>query len=359
MIGILPRYISRHFINLFIFSLLGAGLLCIVIDLVENVDLFIDAKAPLGVAILYYIYYFPYFLVLATPVGSLLATVFSLGILARNNEITAMKALGYSFYQVLGILLVLGVFVSMFSFVLSEGCAIPANQKKGEIRKRYLERARSDRYSRFRDLLIQDPPDKIINIAYFNMDTKTAYDVEIETFFQNRLISRLDAGEMTWNGKEWVVYKGYQRIFENESEKAFQIMQPIQFHFRFSPKELSMAQVKPDEMGFFELFRFIDKVRQCKGDIQRWLTDLYIRIAFPISNVVIVLLSMPLLYNRRKKSLAIGFGISLIISFLFFGCVILGQTMGHNKSMKPFLAAWFGNGIAGICSLINIKKTRK
>jgi lipopolysaccharide export system permease protein len=359
MKGILPRYLSRQFLSLFVFSLLGAGLLCIVIDIVENVDTFIDAKAPLNIAVLYYIYYFPYFLVLATPVGSLLATVFSVGVMARNNEITAMKALGFSFYQMMQILLTLGLFVSLFSFVLSEGAAIPANQKKGEIRRQYLEKSGFDRYLQFRDLLIQDPPDKIINIKFFDMGKKTAYNVEIETFNQNRLVSRLDTDEMTWNGKEWVVYRGYQRIFNNENENAFQINQPIHFHFRFTPKELSMAQIKPDEMGFVELLRFIEKVRQCKGDVQRWLTDLYMRIAFPLSNVFIILLSAPLIYNRRKKSLAIGFGISLIISFLFFGCVILGQTMGHNKSMKPLPAAWLGNCIAGVCGLIYIKKTRK
>ena len=112
-------------------------------------------------------------------------------------------------------------------------------------------------------------------------------------------------------------------------------------------------------MDVIELHRFVRKIRLLGGDSQRWMTDFYLRIAFPLSNFFIILFSVPFVYNRRKRSLTIGFGISLAICFFYFGLVKMGQVMGENGQLPPLLGACLGNGIVGIGSLINLFKTRK
>jgi lipopolysaccharide export system permease protein len=359
MSRLLSRYLSRRFIGLFIFSLMGAVVLFIVVDLIENADQFIDAKAAWHVVVVYYLNFLPNILVLTIPVGTLLATVFSVGILAKSNEITAMKALGYSFYQVMRVLLVLGFLISIFSFFLQEWVAIPSNRKMMEIKRQYLGKSDGSSFLKNRNLLIQEPPNKIIRIEFFNSSNNTAYNVIIETFMRNRLVSRMDAAEMNWNGKKWSIAKGYQRTFNNDEEFASPILKPVESQFQFTPKQLISSQIKPDEMQFFELWRFIRMIRQSKGEVQRWLTDFHSRIAFPVSNLLIVLLAAPLSYNRRKKSLAVGFGLCLLICFFYFGFIKLGETFGHNKSLHPIIAAWLGNGVAVLVGMINFTKTRK
>ncbi len=356
---ILPKYISRKFLGLFLFSLIGSVFLFIIVDLIENADQFIDAKVAWHVVVLYYLYFLPNILVLTIPVGTLLATVFSVGLLAKNNEITAMKALGYSFYQVMSILFALGFIISILSFAMEELIAIPANARMMEIKRQYLSKNEGVSYIKYRNLLIQEPPDKIVKIEFYDITSSTARNVIIETFSRNRLISRVDAAEMHWKNNTWIIPKGYQRNFFDDREEAIPILEPIVFHFQFTPKELASAQIKPDEMRFLELWRFIQKVRNSKGEVQRWLTDFQMRIAFPVSNLFIVLLAAPLSYNRRKKSLAVGFGLCLIICFFFFGFIKLGQTLGQNNSMPPIMAAWMGNGVAAACGMINFLLTRK
>jgi lipopolysaccharide export system permease protein len=359
VIRILPGYLTRRFLGLFLFSLMGAVLLFVIVDCVENVDQFIDGRVPAAVVALYYLYFIPYIAVLTMPMGTLLATVFSVGVLAKNNEITAMKALGYSFHQMMRTLLYLGAAVAVFNFFLNESAAIPANRKKEEIRTRYLSGTKRKNLSKFRNLQIQDPPDRIVSIEAYNPDTKTATRVKIETFSGNHLIHRIDAPFMTWRNKRWEIPGGYERFFSGDSERAAAITRPESFRFQFSPRELATAQVSPDEMRYGELRRFIRKVRQTRGEYQRWQTDLNMRVAFPVSNVLIVLLAAPLAYNRRKKSLAVGFGISLAICFLLFGCIKLGQTLGQNRTLPPFVAAWLGNGVAAAAGLVSVRITRK
>ena len=309
---ILPRYIKSRFVGLFLFCLLSAFLVFLIVDLVENFDQFIDNEVPRKIAIQYYVYYTPYILVLTFPIATLLATVFSIGSFARHNEMVALKSLGYSLYQVIGHMMVLGFILSLVSFLLAEGIGADAVRKKEEIRKAYLERRRGNR-SQLRNLEIQEPPDMIISIGYLNVEKGEALRVKIETFDGHLLVSRLDAPAMRWDGEAWIVNQGYLRSFEEGLEQAQALIEPRRFFFRFNPRELMMAQVKPDEMSFVELLRFVRRVQETGGEVYRWMTDLHLRIAFPFSNFIIIFFSVPLVYNRRKRSLSVGFGISLVI----------------------------------------------
>lgn len=359
MIIILPGYIRSKFLKLFVSCLISVIMIYLVVDLVENLDQFLDRDVPNKVILLYYLYYVPYITVLTMPVATLLASVFSVGIFARHNELVAMKSLGYSMYRVARTLLGMGLGVSLLTFFLSESVTIQMNRKRQDIRRTYLSRTGGGVSKQLRNLEIQEPPDKIVTIGYYDDKKQVAKQVKIETFQESRLVSRLDSPSMQWNGQAWVVSKGYQRIFDGENEKAHLIDRPETFHFQFDPAELILAQIKPEEMKFLELYDFVGRVRELGGEGHRWLTDFHLRIAFPMSNLIIVFFSIPIAYNRRKKSLTVGFGISLLICFFYFGLVKMGQTMGQKGSLPPFWAAWLGNNIMGICSVINVIKTRK
>lgn len=354
----LSLYLARQFLALFFFTLLAGVLLFIIVDLVENIDRFIDARTPWPVVIRFYLYYLPYIVALTLPVGTLLATIFSIGDLAQHNEIVAMKALGYSIYQVLCTLVILGIGISLAGFIFAESLGIPGYRKKEMIKRQYLDRIRKSRFS-YESLLIQEPPDHIISIDYFDPQTHTAYGVRIERFEKNRLVFRIDGEQMIWRENHWEIQQGYIREFLEDKEKAMPFHSPKQFRFQLTPDDLLKAHWKPDEMSIFELWHFIQKVKKTRGEVDRWLTAWHMRIAFPFSNLMVILLGLPLVYNRRKKSLAVGFGLGLGICFIFYGLIKLGQTLGENKQMAPFLAAWWGNGMALLGSFIVMRKVRK
>jgi len=359
MTRILPRYLRVRFLGLLLFCLLCVTIIFLVTNLVENLDEFIDKAVPRRVIFLYYIYNIPYTVVLTLPVATLLATVFSVGSFARHNEMVAMKSLGYSLYRVIWTLMGMGFLLSVLSFALAEGLMAHTNRKREEIRKVYLDKIRRSISSRLRNLEIQEPPDKIITIGFYDGEKKVAKSVKVETFIGHRLVSRLDSPSMRWDGEAWVVDEGFQRTFEGENEKAVPVLQPQRYHFQFNPEELLLAQVKPEEMSFRELRWFVGRVRQSGGEVHYWMTELHLRIAHPLSSLIIVLFSIPMAYNRRKKSIAVGFGISLAVCFFYFGLIKMGQTLGEKGSMHPLLAAWLGNGIMGICSFFNVIIARK
>ena len=355
---ILPAYIRKRFMGLFLFCLLSAFLVFLIVDLVENFDQFIDNNVPRKTAIQYYIFYSPYILVLTFPVATLLAAVFSIGSFAKHNEIVALKSLGYSLYRVIGHMMVLGFILSLVNLLLAEGVAAGAVRKKEEIHQTYLDKRRRAK-SQLRNLEIQEPPDKIITIGRLDVNRGEAYRVKIETFDDNRLVSRLDAPAMRWDGEVWVIPSGFLRTFQDGIEEAQPLNGPEKVFFRFNPRELMLAQVKPDAMNLIELSRFVRRVRETGGDVYRWMTDLHLRIAFPFSNFIIIFFCVPLVYNRRKRSLTVGFGISLVICFFYFGIIKAGQTMGQKGTLDPFIGAWLGNFVIILGSIVALVRTRK
>ena len=355
---ILQKYILKRFFFILTFSLVGVLLFFILSHLVENMDRFIDKQVPLKVVLMYYVYFIPYNLILVLPVATLLSTFFSLGVFAKNNEIVAMKALGYSLYQIATTLLITGFLISAASFVISEGIVVKANQRKEGIDQDYLHKSSKIKEARISRLVIQEPPNQIVSIGLYDAGKKEGKHVKIETFGENRLICRLDAPSITWNGKSWTIAHGIERFFDEEPEKAIPLDSTRTFQFRFTPDDILLTQEKPEEMGVVELKRFIDLVRSSGGEVQQWLTDYYLRFSFPLSNLIIILFSIPLAYNQRKN-LAIGFFISLGVCFFYFGLVKMGQTMGEKGSMNPMIAAWLGNGVLIIGGIINLVKARK
>jgi lipopolysaccharide export system permease protein len=356
---ILKKYLVRQFAAVFFLCLAAVLAIYVIVDLIENMDGFIDREVPWIQVLLYYLYYIPYILFLILPVATMLATVFSVGNMARHNELVAMKALGISLYQLVSVLLVAGLLVSVAGFLLAEVVVIQSNRKKTVIEIEYLKNQQQRTKDIFRNLKIQEPPDKIISIGTYDRKNERAKMVRIETFAQNTLVHRIDAPEMFWKEGQWEIQSGYERHFIQDREEAVPIDTLMRFTFQFRPRDVLLAQTTPEELSLFELRRFIDRIRQSGQEVNGWMTDYYMRAAFPFSNLFIVLLSVPLAYNRRKQSLTIGFGIALMIIFFYFGLIKLGQTMGHNGSLSPLIAAWIGNSLACVLGCANLVAVRK
>jgi lipopolysaccharide export system permease protein len=96
----LDLYLLRQFWIILGISVLGFVSIFVIVDLIENLDRFMDNKVPSPIVIQYYLYTLPWFVSIGLPMSMLLSTVFSLGSMVKRNEWTAMKASGISLYRV-------------------------------------------------------------------------------------------------------------------------------------------------------------------------------------------------------------------------------------------------------------------
>ncbi len=356
---ILDRYISRQFIGIVLFALLAFITLFVVVDLVEKMDNFIGSDVPKYIIGLYYLYTIPYYIVLTLPIAMLLASLFSLGNMARRNEIIVMKAAGMSLNRILLPVFIIAFLTSLGSLAFSEYVMPRATEKREIINNEYIEKDKQLWRTRIDNVYMKDPSGKQISILHFYASKNSGDKVSIKEFKGETLAKRIDARKMVWSDSVWILYDGYEREFVSDQEVAQPFSEKILTNFSLTPAELSKVLKKAEEMSFAELKEFIEKVKLNGGDTNRWMVDLYLKLSIPFASFIIVLFGAPLASHKRRGSAMTGFGISLAICFIYFGIVKTFQTLGHNGHISPFFAAWIANIIFGIGGIITLIKAPK
>lgn len=339
----LDYYVSKKFISTLIFTLIAFACIFVIVDLIDKLSDFLSKDVPKQLMILYYVYYLPYIMVLILPVGILLSSLFSIGKLAHNNEIVAMKSSGISLFRILLPLYFIGLLISLFVIYFGEKIVPYTNQKMFDIERQHMGK-HTHLKQRRSNMYFKDPNfHNWIYINHYDHRQKLANKVSIQMIENNRIKYRIDVEQMAWVDDHWELRNGYERQISNEE------IEPVYFEKRrfdkitFLPEDFEKIQKKQEEMTYEELKEFIEEVARNGGEPQTWLVDLYLKIAFPFSNFIILLFGAPLAAGKPRSGTAFGFGISLFVAFFFFGFVKTGQTLGHSGVIHPMLAAWIGN----------------
>lgn len=366
---ILDRYIIRQFIVSFLFGLIAFLMIFVLVDAMEHLDDFIDARAPVSVVVEYYIAFLPEIIKLMTPVAVLLGSLFVIGRLSTNSELTAMKSSGVSLYRILAPFLVVAFLIS-FASVYLNGWVVPrANSKKAYIERTVLNRG--DNVSSRMNIFFQEGPRRIVSLNYFDPRTNIASHVSVQDFADSNmtvLAHRYDAPQMKWIGPTsvaatpvpgWTLLKGAQRQFDGSTQHLSFFDTLPMGKLSLTPSDIEKKQRKPDEMDYGELKEFIQNQEQAGQDVSRWLVDFHSKVSFPFASVIMVLFGVPFASARPRSGLALGFGICTAVTFIYLAFMKVSQVIGYNGDVNPLLTAWLANLIflaAGIVNMIRVQK---
>jgi lipopolysaccharide export system permease protein len=361
-VTIIDRYILRQFILTALFALLAFMVIFVVVDMMENLDDFLDRSAGIGIIGTYYLYFLPEIIKLMIPVAMLLSALFTTGRLSTFNELTTLKSSGMSLYRFMAPLLILALLVSGVSIYFN-GWIVPfANKKKFELGRTYFQK--NIEFVSKNNIYIQDSPTRILSIGTFDEGRSVAYRVSLQDFDPKDptvVLARYDASEMRWDPGQltWTLYNGTERRFDRgkESMRPF-TARPLE-PLNFSADDIRKKQEKPDEMDYPGLSQFIENQRRAGQDVARWLVDFYGKTAFPFASLIVVLFGIPFSSVKRRSGLGVEFGIALAVCFIYMIFLKVSQAFGYNGDLDPLLTAWLANIIflvAGIYNLIRVPK---
>ena len=356
---LIDRYFLKYFLSILIFSVLASIMVFVVVDLIEHLDKFIDRHVPIPIVIDYYILYLPYIIYLILPVGMLLASLFAMGNLIKNNEFLAMKASGISLYRIFGWVTLLGLILSLGDLVLGETIVPFTNKIRLDIYRYQVKRLPKPTTSRRGKIYLQNSENEFVYIDYFDPQPKTAYRVSIQTLDHNKLIERIDAERMEYRQEKWVMHQVRQLRFHGEEIIEEQMDIKDGDFLTFLPEDLITVQTAPEEMNYFELKGFIANLLRSGNKAIKWIVDLNFKLSQPFTNLIIVIFGVPLAVTRRSGGVMMVFGIGLFVCFIYFGCMQVTKIMGYNGVLPPYIAAWISNGMFGLVGLWLLGWVRK
>ncbi|MFQ5903123.1 MAG: LptF/LptG family permease [Candidatus Binatia bacterium] len=129
--GILDRYLIRGFMRIFVITLLGTTALYLIVDFFDRVDNLLKTGTPLWTSIRYFLYKLPLLISRVFGFAALFSTLFSLGMLSRTQEITAMRSSGLSLRRISLPLLLISFLICIFTFFWNEAL-VPIFTRKSQ-----------------------------------------------------------------------------------------------------------------------------------------------------------------------------------------------------------------------------------
>lgn len=357
---LLTRYLAKEFLRLFGLGLGALLAIYWVVDLFENIDEFVRYQASARTVAAYFLYKTPLILSQVVPVAVLLATLLSLGLLARRSEIVAMRASGISLVRIAGPILALALAISGVVLVAGETVIPHATRMALHIKQVVIEK-RPPRVFRQNKVWMRTSGNWILNIGLISPDEDVLYEVHGFRFDRDfRLVERVHAQEMRWEKGTWILHRGRRWRFPAPYRVEEEGFDRRPFGIVEKPQDFRRVERDTDEMSFRELRAYVQRLQRGGHQATYYEVEMHKKLAFPFASLIMALIGIPyaLRGNPRNTSIAVGVGVSLIVSFGYWVVLSIGLSLGHAGKLPPLLAAWAANllfAFAGTYLLMDVR----
>ena len=367
-IGTLPLYLISLFVRWVLGVLCAFMVMFVVIDYVSNLKQFDQSSAH--EIFLYYWYYMPWIIQMTFPIVLLLATMFSMGNLARHSEIIAMKAAGIGIRKLTMPLLLLGVVLSVGMFYGGEKVLPKANALRKELTDSFRE-PRNSPLRRHAQKRKTGAPEFRRNFYYFgnhstmymfqdfNTSPQLARTVWRETFDTSSLKERIQAESMLYDSTGWRFIKGTVRRFNTEGANVTPF-DTLRDSVLTAPPVIMVARIKSkEEMSYWELSSYIDAAQRRGEQVRNYLGELEFKIALPLMNFIVILLGIAITARAGRKGSAVLFGIGISMVFAYWLISRFAIALAQNGHFPIWVGAWVGNAIFFVLGLVLYQKASR
>ena len=341
----LDYYIIKNFLSKLFLILLSFLLIFFTVDIIDKLDKFSKYSLTNQEIIDYYIYTLPEFISFAFPVSLLLSTIFCFTLLQKNNEITALKASGISLRRISSSILIMGFLFSIISFFFDNYIVIDQLSKRNHIEKK-LNPNKSNTLSR-KNNIYYHVGDTFLGIKRFNFFNNIGQNISIQKSEGADVIYRIDAEKMIWqeNNKKWLLKDINIRKWNKNKLNYYSIEDSLIDVKDISPEIIKKDNINPEDMSYWELSLFIEKLKDKGLSYNRWLVNKNFKTAFACSPLIMMVFGLALSIQKPRGNQASGVGLSIIVIFMYYLLIKFGQSLGYNNVINPFISVWMVNFI--------------
>lgn len=354
---VIDRYVYKEFLRNFLFSLAFFTVLLLVVRFSEKeMGKFISRNMSVSSSLLSLILQIPSFVFQVAPPSVLFATFFSLGRMTQYNEVTAMKAAGMSLYRVFQPVFIAAFLLALFMIVFSDQVMTRANAKEADIKDSY-SRVSGDATQ----VVFRSSGRRVFYIEHMMPRNHLMRNVTVYEFDEdNNLMRGTFAREASWADETWSLKNGIVRVFDRGrwDETPFE-------HLEVTVPEDPEVMAKRTKrdlngMSFSELSKVIGYKKAAGRTVRKDVVALHHKISFPFACFIMALLGAPLFVMFGKSGMAVGFLVTMAISFLYWGIAIaVFEAFGNNGKLPPTLSCWGANLVFAAVGVVLVYKVRK
>ncbi len=329
---ILHRYIAREVLQGFGLVFTGLVLLFAFFDLIHELSDLGRGHYTVGRMFVYVLLAMPAHAYDVLPISALIGTLYGLSNLSLHSEITAMRAAGLSRLNLGMALMRVGGLLVVGSFLIGE-LVMPISESAAQQWR--LTALNSLVATQFRSGLWVKDERSFVNIEEILPDT-TLRGVRIYTFDDNSHLASIrfaDRGEYAGDAG-WRLQKVVETRFVGEGS-VLQRLPELLWHSVLTPRILSVLLVEPEQMSLWNLFTYVQHLRENRQRTTRFEIAQWSKALYPLSILVMMWLAMPFSMHRsrsgglgRQIMLGIALGLTFYLTTRLFSYV--GQLYDWN-----------------------------
>jgi LPS export ABC transporter permease LptG len=357
--GLLDRYVARAFLGHFLLVIAAFGALFLLAEFLDMFDEIQRNRIRGKIVVHYFGFHGPFILHLIAPFGVLVATLTTFGIMARRNEITAMKAGGVSVFRASAAVVLAGAAVSLLMLGAGE-FLLPFTNRVAERDLNVIRGRPPQSSSLFQHRWMLGSGDRLYNYEYlvetpteFSLYGLSVYDISPRAF---ELTGRLYAARATWNGLTYDLDRGWRRTLGRRSGfEAFDTRRTGEID---PPAYFKREERESDQLGFGELWRHILSLKRKGMDVTRLRVQLHRKLSYPVIALVMALIGIPFSFVVGRRGALWGVGFSIVMAMLLWALLAIFEALGNHALLPPLLAAWVPNllfGVAGLYLLLTVE----
>ncbi|HEY7789461.1 MAG TPA: LPS export ABC transporter permease LptF [Vicinamibacterales bacterium] len=352
---LLDLYIARTYLRVFGLGCLGLLGIFYISNFIDLSDKLFKGQATVAQMMAYFYFATPQFIYYVVPISVLVATLVTIGALARTSELSVMKACGISLYRTAVPLLVFGLLASGFLYTLEERVLASANRRadaihdaiKGyppkllDIMNRHWIVGRQG--SIYHYGLFDPRSDSFDHLSIYDVDSHDWHLTSL-TFASTVAAAPVHASGGGGVESAWEARDGWRRT--GPQLASWQ---------RFSTEPLSLEPAgyfktdapEAEQMTFGQLRAYIEQLRASGFYVVPYLVELQKKIAFPFVTLIMTLLAVPFAVSTGRRGAMYGIGLGIVLAVTYWMMLSFFVAVGSAGLLAPLVAAWAPNMLFG------------
>ena len=355
--GPLDRYVFLEWLKIFVSTALGLPILLVIIDLTEHIQSYLDRNIPQANIALSYVYWMPQSMFLALPASVLFATVFSIGNFTRHSEVTAAKASGISFYRLVAPILMGALLASGIDLVIGE--LVPITDAR---RNDLLGESKVGSGMQRTNFVAAADYGRVYKAVSLDISQSSLDKLQIERKGNGKdyftVVTSAAGARYSGVSKHWMMSQGQMHVMNDTSSFDIAFENAVDIRMTEAPADLMAKPRDPAELRYAELTQFIKSLERSGGDANVLRVERALKIAIPVTCLVIALFGAPLATSTQRGGTAYGIGVSLATTVTFLMLIQLTKAVGKGGVIAPDIAAWIPNALFAVVGLILLVRVR-
>jgi LPS export ABC transporter permease LptF len=371
--NLLDLYVSREYLRVFLLGVIGLLGIFYISTFIDLVDKLFRGEATTAMLVRYFYFRTPQFVYYVIPMGVLVSTLVTIGLLTKNSELMVMRACGISLYRTAAPLLLFAAVASLGLYAMQEQVLASANREAdrleriirhwppatGALNRRWIVGGQNEIYH----YDVFDPQvNRFLNLWVYRLNDRTWGLQSVTRADQATAVRTATAAPANGEANDgtrgtagtWVARHGWTREISVGGHQATARQADVSYT-PFAETTLTLeppAYFKTDEplaemMTFGQLREYIDRLRASGANVVPQMVALQRKIAFPFVTIVMTVLAVPFAVTTGRRGAMYGVGIGIVLAITYWIAMSVSGALGAGGVMSPLLAAWAPNLLFG------------